>query len=335
MQRPDDPSTLPAKLEDEAYAWAVRFISGDAGPDDIQALKEWSAKSPARAAAFDEASKVWQATGAAVQQLAAAGGCGIPARNGIARVPGRQKTVSRRAVLGGALAASAAGIAVLAAHPPLGLWPSWSELTADYRTETGQQRRITLPGDVAIEMNTRTSIALRSAGQNGGRFELIAGEAVISAPPPAAGAITVLAADGRIVAADARFNLRSEGRSVRVTCISGEIRVECGAARMQLPAGRQVIYSDRGLGQPTSVDPATVTAWQDGIVIFQATPIAEVIEEINRYRSGRVILLDAALGRERFSARFRIANIDHVVEQLAQVFGARVRTLPGGIVLLG
>ena len=106
-------------------------------------------------------------------------------------------------------------------------------------------------------------------------------------------------------------------------------------ARLKLPAGSQVTYSDQGLGQPVAIDPAMVTAWQEGIVIFDATPVAKVIEEINRYRAGRVILLSTSLGRERFSARFRIANIDGVVDQIAQVFSARVRVLPGGVVLLG
>jgi transmembrane sensor len=336
MKTPDDLSPVEATLEQEAYGWVVRFISGDASPDDIEALKEWSAQSPAHAAAFDQASKVWQATGAVARKHSAASTLGM-CRNTSARAasPGRI-ILGRRAVLGGALVASAAaGLAFVAVHPPLGFWPSWSELAADFRTETGQQRQITLPGDVAIDMNTQTSIALRFVGNPSGGIELIAGEAVISAPSTTSSPFTVVAADGRVIAADARFNLRRDGRLVCVTCVSGEVQVEYGRAQLELPAGRQVTYSEKGLGQPAAIDPAAVTAWQDGIVIFDATPISKVIEEVNRYRAGRVILTNAALGRERMSARFRIANIDGVVEQIAQVFGARVRTLPGGIVLLG
>ena len=63
-------------------------------------------------------------------------------------------------------------------------------------------------------------------------------------------------------------------------------------------------------------------------------PVSEVIEEINRYRPGRVILTNPNLGRERFSARFRLANINGLVDKIAQVFDVRTTVLPAGIVLL-
>ena len=63
--------------------------------------------------------------------------------------------------------------------------------------------------------------------------------------------------------------------------------------------------------------------------------LTEAIAEINRYRPGRIILTNAALGARIFNARFRIENIDGVVGQIQQVFGASATSLPGGIVLLG
>jgi transmembrane sensor len=330
MKTPDDLSSAPTPLEHEAYGWVVRFVSGEAGPEDIKALQAWSAQSPDHAAAFDRASKAWRAAEPVVRKLSTV-------RRAISigsSAPARVDT-GRRAILAGALAASAAGMAFMVAQPPLGLWPSWAELTADYRTETGQQRQVMLSGDVAIDMNTQTSIALISTGKVGDGIALIAGEAMISVPPTMPSRLVVLAADGRVIAADARFNVRRDGRSVCVTCVRGQVEVEYGPARRQLPAGRQVTYSEQGLHQPAAIDPGRVTAWQEGIVVFDATPIAKVVEEVNRYRAGRVILTSAALGQERFSARFRIANIDGIVDQIAQVFNAKVRTLPGGVVLLG
>ena len=70
-------------------------------------------------------------------------------------------------------------------------------------------------------------------------------------------------------------------------------------------------------------------------LVFRSTPLADAVAEINRYRSGRIFVTNAALGRRLFNARFPIANVDGVVAQIQQVFGASVTTLPGGIVLLG
>src|SRR5262249_54013498 len=152
--------------------------------------------------------------------------------------------MARRAFLGSALAAAAAGATIaMVRNPPLRLWPSWSELAADYRTNTGERRELTLSDGVSVEMNTQTSIALRSSSEGVDHIELVNGEAMIQTPPNS-GPFTVLAADGRIVADIARFNVRLESQSVSVTCLEGNVRVECLTSAVPLLEGRQVIYSN-------------------------------------------------------------------------------------------
>jgi transmembrane sensor len=330
MNEPEDRALEPSQLEQEAAGWVLRFTSGDASRADLDALARWSAISPAHRRAFDEVSRTWQVLGSAER----AGSPTLAAfqnRHGTHVAP----RIDRRAVLGGAFAASAAGAVYLAVRPPFDLWWSWSERTADYRTDTGERRQIALSEGVLVEMNTQTSIALRPAGGESGRIELIRGEAIISASPGADSPVTIMARDGRIVATDARFNVRHDLGSVCVTCLQGKLQVERMTTTLPLSAGRQVVYSEKGIGVAVPVDASAVTAWQDGVVIFDGTPIVDVIAEINRYRRGKVVLLNAALGRERFNARFRIENIDRVVGQIEQVFGARATKLPGNIILLG
>jgi transmembrane sensor len=331
----DDLSAMPSSLDREAYAWVMRFAAGEASPADIEALKQWCAGEPARAEAFDRVSRTWRELGPLGQELSAEGALSAHPDDPSHAIVHAPASIGRRAFLGGALAASAAGVTILAAvHPPLELWPSWSELAADYRTRTGEQRRVMLADNTSIEMNTQTSIDLRSAGEERGRIELITGEAMISAPPKASGTLTVLAANGRIVATDAQFNVRYQGDAVCVTCVAGDVSVELRAAIVRLPAGQQIVYSDKGISPAVAVDAAVVAAWQNGIVIFKSTPLSEVVAEVNRYRSGKVILTNEALGRRLFNARLRIADIDRVVSQIEQAFGAKATTLPGGIVLL-
>lgn len=321
-----------SSLDDEACEWVERFTQGRGSRADVAALKRWMARSPAHAEAFDRIGRTWMSLERVGQTLAAKGSVSR-------RSPHQARTavlgpsgIGRRAFIGGALAASAAGAVVMAARPPLGLWPSWSELTADFRTNPGEQRQIMLDHQVAIDLNTRSSLAMLSAGTEA---QLIAGEAMISSPPQMTRPFTLLAGDGRIIATSARFNVRIDGQAVCVTCVAGGVRVEQRTLTVPLSAGQQVNYSSPGMGQPVIVDPASVTAWQDGIVVFEATPIAKVIEEVNRYRPGRIILANSALGRRLFDARLRIENIGNVVRQIELAFGARATELPGGIVLLG
>lgn len=330
-EHPVDPTTL----EHEAYGWVVRFVSGEATKDDLRALKAWSARSPAHAAAFDQASLIWKKLDEAEQKLilknVTARSCDVAQSPAMSRRP----VLARRAFLGGALAASVAGAAVLVARPPLGLWPSLTELSADVRTRVGERRQMTVADNVSIDLNTRTSLALHTDKQATADIELIAGEAMISMRANGPGNVTLLAGGGKITGTNARFNVRHDDSVVSVTCLDGDVRIQREADVLTLPIGRQVAYSRRGIGEPVAIDPQIVTAWKDGVVIFDAMPITDVVAEVNRYRSGKIILTNAALGRERFNARFRIENIDRVVGQIAQVFGARVTSLPGGISLLG
>ena len=329
----DIPPFKASQLEHEAYGWVVRFVSGEAKAEEMEAFKEWAARSPAHGAAFDQASKVWKALDPAQSTLLIEADGSLRSKAGN-RTRLSSPRIGRRAVLAGTLAATAAGAALLVRTPPLGLWPSWSELAADYRTDTGEQREIALSGGVVVEMNTQTSIALRSPENNATQIELINGEAMIQTPKEAT-PFTVLAAGGRAVASRARFNVRHDGQSVCVTCIDGIVEVERLAKALPLTAGQQTVYSSQGIGAPVKVNPEVVTAWKDGFIVFEATPIADVITEINRYRHGKVILTNAALGREKFNARFRVQNIDRVVGQIELVFGVKARSLPGGVILLG
>ena len=62
--------------------------------------------------------------------------------------------------------------------------------------------------------------------------------------------------------------------------------------------------------------------------------MAKVVAEINRYRPGKIVLMDARLGERTVNARFRVQNVDEIMTLAQQVFGAKVTSLPGGLVIL-
>lgn len=319
-----------APLDLEAYGWVVRFVSGQAGARDLDALKQWAARSRAHAEAFDRARRVWNAMDPARRRALSENVVSFPSAAPSQAV--LSSRLGRRAFLGGAIAASITGGAIVVARRPLDLWPSLPELIADYRTKTGEQRQITVAETITIEMNTQTSITLRPLPENARRFELISGEALVDVSQAT---VTALAAEGTVSATQARFNIRHLDDTVCVTCLSGHIEVKVPTKVVELSADQQVIYTRGRFEDPSVVKPSTVLAWKDGIVIFDRARVSDVVSEINRYRHGKVILTNAALGHERFNARFRIENIDSVATYIAQVFNAKIRVLPGGITLIG
>ena len=102
-----------------------------------------------------------------------------------------------------------------------------------------------------------------------------------------------------------------------------------------LAAREQVVYTPDTMSNAAVADLEVISAWEKGLLLFRNEPLSRVIEEVNRYRSGKIILMNEDLGRRTVVATFRIDRIEEVVPRLKSVLGVRTRTLPGGFVLIG
>lgn len=324
MTGADDPNGELEMLKRDAWNWVLRLTSGEATKADIIELERWCAQSPRHAEAFSVASGRWRAFGPAIENVVQEG---VAASRSGARA---KPLLGRRAFLGGAVAA-AGGAAIAIVRPPLGLWPSISDLTADYRTAPGEQRKIALTDNATVQMNTRTSLNLLPKSDHSDGIELIAGEATIATRSKV---IEVIAGTGRVSADAAKFNVRYDAPNVCVTCLEGLVQVTQDKRLITIQQNQQITYAAHGFGQLTTVDAAVVTGWRDGDLYFQDEPLSRVIDEVNRYRLGRIVLMNDALGQRRFTARFKLDRLEVVVTQLQATFGARVASLPGGIVLI-
>lgn len=325
-----DHTKVRTDLERAALARVGHLVSGDATLEDIEDIKRWKQLSPDHAEAFSFASQLWNRLGHAGRNVLERRGENLPSGRPLVEPP----LLNRRAVLGGA-AALAASAAYVAVRPPYDLWPSFSELTADYRTATGERKQVDLADGAWVELNTRTSITLRATSEEAARIELLNGEAVIGTGPKLPQELTVIAGDGYISSRNGRFNVRFDGRaSCNVTCLDGVVNVERLGVLQALEAGRYVAYEGRGLGAINTIDREVAASWRNGLLVFRETPLSEVVAEINRYRPGKIVLMNVDIGRRPVNARFRVDNVDEIMTLAQRVFGARVTSLPGGIVLL-
>jgi transmembrane sensor len=317
----------PDPLLDEAIAWIVHLKTGEPTRDDVEALERWRAQSAAHEAAFKRAARIHRDAGVVAGRLT------TPATApGFAQAAAGRRRISRRFVLGGGLAAAAAaGYAVI--QPPLGLWPSLQEMSADYRTAKGEQRKVQVTPEVSLDLNTQTSIALRSQ-QGQPTIELISGEVLVNARRPTSGPLVMLAAGGQIGASEAQFNAQCFDAAVSVTCLNGTVDVQHSRQSVRIGKGQQLSYTRAGIGPSVTVDPAQVTAWQSGLLIFRDRPLAEVVDQVNRYRPGKIVIVSAELRQRAVNGDFEIKKLDSFVTQVEQLFGAHATSLPGGLVLL-
>jgi len=304
-------------IQKEAQAWVVRLASGQVSERDAQVFRHWCARSRKHANAFAEARAVW--------------GAMAPAARAVKRAQ-RPVNTARRAWLGGAVAAS---LGLLVLRPPTDLWPAVAGLAADYATGTGEQRAVALDGGVLVQMNTQTRLDAAPLQDGAAALVLLAGEAEFQAGLRGAARVRVQAGDGTVSAGSARFNIRLFGQEVCVTCLAGRLRVAQAGNDAELAAGQQLRYRPEHFGIARAVAKSDVSAWRQRLLVFKQSTLAEVVDEVNRYRPGKLILNGEALKLTRVQASFSLDRLDDVIALIQDAYGARVTRLPGGIVLFG
>ncbi len=329
-------SEQKAVLRSEAQTWLLLLLSGQVSAADAEAFRLWCGRDPAHRQAFAEVRLLWENLGPAVRAVAAREQA-APARTPH-RLPetsrAAPRSMSRRAFLGGtAIAASTACLMLL--RPPWRLWPGLSELDADFRTGTGEQRQLEIVPGVVVEMNTQTSINLRPGRDGSPGMELMSGEAQVLNLAPQAKPFSIYAAGGCVVTgADSQCNVRCTGAQVQVICLRGSTELKYLSQSKAIAPAQQVSYGAQGIGAPATVDPEVALAWRRRVLIFDDQPLAEVVAEINRYRPGKIILMDDALAARKVHARFSLNQLADVAALIHNAYGAQVTSLPGGIVLL-
>jgi ferric-dicitrate binding protein FerR (iron transport regulator) len=318
-----------AELRQEAQHWLLRLTSGAATTHDARAFEHWCGQSPAHVQAFAEARRLWDNLGPAAHAWMA------HERVRAATASGRQAAsprMSRRAFLGAAVAASAALVVL---HPPLQLWPSLSNMAADYHTATGEQREVDLGAGIVVQMNTQTAMNLRkSAGKLAG-IELLAGEIQVKTTTAASNPVSVFAGGGRIdVGPMGKCNVRCDDAGIQVTGLDGATTLRYRGQTAVLMTAQRADYGDGQVGKVMPADIEITMGWRRRVLIFDGQPLAEVVREINRYRPGKIILANDQLAMRKVQARFSLNQLADVAALIQDAYGANVTSLPGGIVIL-
>lgn len=224
---------------------------------------------------------------------------------------------------------------VSAAGLGLGAWAvgergAIRRLSADLRTGTGERRAVTLPDGTRLELNTASAVDLRyTASQR--EVVLREGEILVTTARDRQGRpFTVRTRSGILTPVGTRFVVRDldEGRALRVAVLQGAVDV-CGLDPADAPrrvhAGEQADYSAAGGFASQALEPAA-SAWTSGMLIANEMPLAAFLQELSRYRPGRLSCSDEA-GALRVVGAFPLADSDKVLAMLQDVLPVRVRQI--------
>jgi len=297
LRVPPKTGTAPAKggIDETAADWLIRAQSAPDDPQLRAELAEWLAADPAHAAAYRSAQRMWGLAGMLPPDAAA------PARAAPARPRPRW----------GRRFAAAAAVLVVAALLTLFLPGLLLRLEADHRTGTGEVSRVTLPDGTAVHLDAGSAIALAYDPRRR-RVRLLAGEAYFEVAREPNRPFQVEADEVRAVATGTAYAVAMTADSVAVTVREGGVEViptERSRQRIRMAAGERLSVARAG-GTATkgTVAPADIASWRERRLAVNDLSVAEVLAQLERYRPGRIVLRDAALGARRITGSFDLAD---------------------------
>ena len=135
-------------------------------------------------------------------------------------------------------------------------------------------------------------------------------------------------AGGRAQALGTRFVVgREDAEQAWVGVLEHRVAVSAGGEPLVLEAGDSVRYDHTGI-ERQQLDLRRATSWQRGLLVFDRVPLAQVIEELNRYRQGRILLTNAQLGQRQVSGVFRLDSLDDALATLTAELHVQRTDLP-------
>lgn len=355
------------QIMDEAAEWFVEVREGDLDSQGEQRLVNWLRHSPDHIRAYLQVAALW----ADVPQLvskqridvdtlisyAAQDDNVVSLKDSCARTRrepgGGRRTGGRWKVF-----AIAASLCLLAVGLFSVAW-LWQSRGHTYETGIGEQRSVTLADGSTIDMNARSRIRIRFS-ERARDVELIEGQALFTVAQDPSRPFVVTSDDTRVRAIGTQFVMYRRKTGTTVTVLEGKVSVLPAVAPQRespiepaprisdaarpasgrsshepvyLTAGEQMMMSERHTAPPKVIDPTTATAWTHRQIVFEGSPLTEVVEEFNRYNLRQMVIVSPDLSSVRVSGVFSSTQPESLLRFLREQVGLSVSQDDGNVAI--
>lgn len=291
------------RIAGEAAEWLVKVIDNRMSSPEESAFEAWLARDDNHRETFTNLERLWR------------GSSELPAIK--ARAPKRRRLTRRD--LGKAAIVAAAGAA------------GWNYLAdyldKDYRTGTGERKSFNTPDGSKIDLAARSRLSINFTDTDR-RVILHEGEAFFSVSRDGR-PFSVEAGGGVTTALGTSFGVRLRDQRARVIVVEHATRVSLGGAGVNVDSGYEIEYGV-ALGQIRQGDAREELSWREGRLVFNGAPLGEVVQALNLWRRGKILILDSSLAERpvTFIADVnRLETIDRDIERSMRVRAVQITPL--------
>ncbi len=307
-------------VRDDAARWFVRLQEPAVSADEQQRFDAWLNQHPQHRDEFQLLQGLWTAADL------------LPAPRLKALAETRPARRERRSLLRYAVAAS-----VLAVALGLGLFSGLNHpggYSAEFSTALGERKHVALPDGSVIDLNSRSRLQVHYE-KDRRLIELSEGEAMFSVEHDSSRPFVVEAGSGKITVTGTRFDVRRDVTQTRVAVEQGTVKVQGHDAPdnefINLTAGLGTHVDAQGkVAAAYAVNPAELTAWRGGKLVFNNARLSEVAAEVSRYREQPLTVSNPGVANLRLTSVFKSDNTDALLKALPNILPVAIRTLADG-----
>lgn len=324
------PSTRPeAELRDEARHWFLLLLERPSAARQAE-FDAWYHADPAHREMYGVVEAAWQAAETPGRRLAEQEADKLAVYLDAMDKAKAQKKSHRKLT----------GLSVLlAAVLGAGIWlerPTFvQDMTADYSSSRGERRSILLQDGSRVLLDADSAMDV-GFGDAVRYVHLLRGNAFFDITP-SSDPFIVKAGTGEVRVLGTAFAVRLSQDGGVVTLERGKVEVstEARPASVALSPGHQVRFDTSGVGAVTEVALGDELAWREGRFTFYRARLEDVVNEIQRYRRGRIVVATSTLADERVTGSVLLADTDAALASIQASLGFRMNTFAGRLTIIG
>lgn len=289
---PPQKSQFSDRSFQQAVAWFIALQSENCDQAQRDRFQIWLNRHPSHVLAYEEAERLWS-------DLDSLKSADIP------------QLVAARSAKAQAVSVKALSIAFFLIAVFAGWWLDYRIEPQLYATEVGQRMPLTLADGSSVQLNARSRISVRISWCRR-QIQLLEGEALFNVAHEALRPFIVQAKGLRVRDIGTRFLLHQRSDIVRVSVLEGEVALKTEHAWLEqaLLAGQSRDMDRFGHLQAIKYPNADAeTAWTEGRLVFEKTPLTEVMAALELHHPVRFVLSDASLGQQTLSGSFEIGDL--------------------------
>lgn len=310
----------------EAAEWFVRLRDDDITDAEYLEWQQWLASSEGHAAAFARAEQCW----AGLDPVSELSDRVLEQQNFFGSSQ-KIRTGPRRFM---PLVASIAASVLIMLSAGIYFQMSSAPESTTYQTARAEHRMLQLEDGSKISLGARSIVSVNYSDEMR-QITLVRGEAVFDVAKNKARPFVVQVGKGTVTAVGTKFNIHSSKDNVTVTVLEGIVEVNPAIARMssaqhmttlpRIVAGKAVSYSENGvLSDVVEANLDAAVSWEKGLLVRVDTPLASVIEDVNRYSTREIIIGDPSLKDISFTGTVLSDGIDNWLRGLSVAYPIKV-----------